>query len=158
MKLTEKMAYLQGLMAGLEIDDSTKEGKILNQMSEVLAEVVLYIDDLQSQVDELTELCDILDEDLGNVEEELYEDEDFSCGNCEECFGDDDDEDEEDYDFDEDDDELYEITCPTCGDTILIDEGMIDEGSINCPNCDELLEFDYDNLTIEDFESSDSEE
>ena len=35
---------------------------------------------------------------------------------------------------------------------------MIEEGSINCPNCNELLEFDYDNLTIEDFEESDEEE
>ncbi|MDE5756499.1 MAG: hypothetical protein K2I23_05345 [Clostridia bacterium] len=159
MKLTEKMSYLKGLMDGLELDRSTKEGKILAQMSEVLEEIVLYVDDLQSQVDELTELCDILDEDLGSVEDEIY-DEDFGCGECD-CFGDDDDEDvddDDDYDFDDDDDELYEITCPTCGDTILLDEGMIDEGSINCPNCDELLEFDYENLTIEDFESSDSEE
>ncbi|MDE5583543.1 MAG: hypothetical protein K2J08_07550 [Ruminococcus sp.] len=160
MKLTEKMAYLQGLMEGLELDDSTKEGKILKQMSELMSEVVLYIDDLQSQVDELTELCDILDEDLGIVEDEIFDDEEFLCNNCEECPNgeEDDDELDDDYDFDEDDDELYEITCPTCGDTILIDEDMIDEGSMNCPNCDELLEFDYDNLTIEDFESADSEE
>ena len=48
-------------------------------------------------------------------------------------------------------------TCPTCGDTILIDEGMIEEGSINCPNCNELLEFDVDDLTIEDFEEENAE-
>ena len=52
MKLTEKMAYLQGLIEGLDIDTSTKEGKVLMQMSEVLKEVVVYVDDLQSQVDE----------------------------------------------------------------------------------------------------------
>lgn len=155
MKLTEKMSYLKGLMDGLEIDCSTKEGKILSQMSELLSEVVLYIDDLQSQVDELTELCDILDEDLGEVETELFGDEDFECGECEYL---DDEDDDEDYDFDNDDDELYEITCPTCGDTILLNEDMIEEGSMNCPNCNELLEFDYENLTIEDFEVSDSEE
>ena len=34
---------------------------------------------------------------------------------------------------------------------------MIDEGSINCPNCNELLEFDYDDLTIEDFENTDTD-
>jgi hypothetical protein len=34
---------------------------------------------------------------------------------------------------------------------------MIEEGSINCPNCNELLEFDYDNLTIEDFEDQEDE-
>ncbi|MCM1133551.1 MAG: hypothetical protein NC340_08780 [Ruminococcus flavefaciens] len=150
MKLTEKMSYLQGLLDGLEIDSSTKEGKALVQMSEVMAELVLYVEDLQSQVDELTELCDILDEDLGQVEEELYD-----CENCEEC--DECCDKEDDYELD-DDDELYEVTCPTCGDTILVDEGMIDEGSINCPNCNELLEFDYDSITIEDFEESDSDD
>ena len=160
MKLTEKMSYLQGLIDGLEIDKSTKEGKALIQMSEVMSELVLYVEDLQSQVDELTELCDILDEDLGAVEDDFYDD--IECdGDCDSCDEDDWDDDDDDYDFDEDDDELYEITCPTCGDTILLDEGMIEEGSINCPNCDELLEFDYDDLDIEDIEdkeeSSDKE-
>lgn len=152
MKLTEKMSYLKGLMDGLEFDRTTKEGRIIDQMAEVLSELVLYVDDLQSQVDELTELCDTLDEDLGDVETEIFGNDDFRCGECE-CF---DDEDDEDYEFD-DDDELYEITCPTCGDTILLNEDMIEEGSMNCPNCDELLEFDYENLTIEDFESLESE-
>jgi DNA-directed RNA polymerase subunit RPC12/RpoP len=154
MKLTEKMSYLQGLLDGLEIDTKTKEGKALVQMSEVMSELVLYVEDLQSQVDELTELCDILDEDLGQVEDDLY-DEDYECGECDDFDDDDDDEDDDDddeYDFDDDDDELYEVTCPTCGDTILIDEGMIEEGAINCPNCNELLEFDFDDLTIQDFE------
>jgi len=153
MKLTEKMSYLQGLLDGLEIDTATKEGKALVQMSEVMHELVLYVEDLQSQVDELTELCDILDEDLGAVEDDLYEDDE-----CDECDGDCDNCDDDDWDDDDDDDELYEVTCPTCGDTILLDDGMIEEGSINCPNCNELLEFDYDNLTIEDFEESDEEE
>lgn len=154
MRLTEKMSYLKGLMDGLEVEPSTKEGKVIISMAELLEDMVLYIDDLQSQVDELTELCDILDEDLGEVEEEVFETEDFNCGECE-CLDNDFDEDEEDF---MDDEELYEITCPTCGDTILLDEGMIDEGSMHCPNCNELLEFDYENLTIEDFELSDSEE
>lgn len=153
MKLTEKMSYLQGLIDGLEIDTTTKEGKALTQMSEVMSELVLYVEDLQSQVDELTELCDILDEDLGQVEDDIYDDDDDY--DCDECYDDEDDDDE--YEFDDDDDELYEVTCPTCGDTILIDEGMIEEGSINCPNCNELLEFDFDGLTIEDFEDADEQ-
>lgn len=151
MKLTEKMSYLQGLLDGLDLDKSTKEGKALVQMSEVMHELVLYVEDLQSQVDELTELCDILDEDLGAVEDDFYDEEDFD---------DDDDDDEEDDEWDDDDfddedfddDELYEVTCPGCGDTILLDEGMLEEGSLNCPNCNELLEFDLDDLVIEDDE------
>lgn len=150
MKLTEKMSYLQGLIDGLDVDDSSKEGKAILQMADVMQELVMYVEDLQAQVDELTELCDILDEDLGMVEEDFYDVEGCDCGcddDCDCC------DDEDDFDFD-DDDELYEVTCPTCGDTILLDEGMIEEGSIDCPNCSELLEFDYDNLTIEDFEDS----
>ena len=165
MKRTEKMSYLQGLISGLDIDSSTKEGKVILQMAEVMEEMVLYVDDLQSQVDELTELCDALDEDLGSVEDVLCEDDDddYKCMNCgeqDECDEDEDEEDDEDedYGFDEDDDELYEVTCPSCGDTILLDEGMIEEGTIHCPNCNELLEFDYDGLTIEDFEGNEEDE
>ena len=59
------------------------------------------------------------------------------------------DDDDDDYEFD-DDSELYEVECPNCGDTILLDESIIEEGTMNCPNCDTLLEFDDENLTIED--------
>jgi hypothetical protein len=136
MKLTEKMSYLQGLVDGLEIDASTKEGKALIQITEVMKELVMYVEDLQGQVDELTELCDILDEDLGNVEEDMYE--------LDSLDGDYDDLDDDEFDdFDFDDDELYEVKCPTCGDTILLDDGMLEEGSMNCPNCNECLEFDF---------------
>lgn len=142
MKLTEKMSYLQGLVDGLEIDCSTKEGKAIVQMTEVMKELVLYVEDLQGQIDELTELCDILDEDLGCVEEDMYE--------LDSLDGDyDDDFDDDEFD-DFDDDELYEVKCPTCGDTILLDDGMLEEGSINCPNCNECLEFDF---SAEDCES-----
>lgn len=71
MKLSEQMSYLRGLVDGLDIDMTTKEGKVLGQVLEVLQSTVLYVDDLQDQIDELTELCENLDEDLGNVEEFL---------------------------------------------------------------------------------------
>ena len=80
------------------------------------------------------------------------------------CCDDDDDEDYDDiYDEDDDDDELfddeelYEVTCPTCGDTICLNAAMIEDGSINCPNCNELLEFDLDDIE-EDDEDEGSEE
>ena len=143
MKLTENMSYLQGLMEGLEIDSSTKEGKALIQMSKVMNEMVMYVEDLQGQIDELTELCEALDEDLGNVEDDMYE-LDSLDGEYED--------DDEDYD-DFDDDELYEVQCPTCGDTILLDDGMLEEGSINCPNCNECLEFDFGGIIEADAET-----
>ena len=48
MKLTEKMSYLQGMLDGLDIDTSTKEGKLLVQMTEVMHEMVMCVDDLQT--------------------------------------------------------------------------------------------------------------
>ena len=49
MKLTEKMSYLQGLLDGLEVDTSTKEGKALVQMSDVMQEMVMYVEDLHPE-------------------------------------------------------------------------------------------------------------
>ncbi len=162
MKLTEKIAYMKGLLDGMELDGSTKEGKAILQMAEVMEEMSVYIDDLQSQVDELTELCDLLDKDLGEVETDLYCDDDDD-------FDDDDDEDDEDEDFEigrvlpaddddyayEDDDEeefeevQYVVNCPSCDETVSLSERQLEEGSMVCPHCGELLEFNYDNIETE---------
>lgn len=131
MKLTDSVAYLKGLMDGLKIDESTKEGKVLIQMSNILQEMALSITDIESEVDEVVELVDTLDSDLGDLEEDYYD------------LDDDDDEEDEDEESDDDDD-YYEVICPSCGDTICLNQEMIEEGSINCPNCNELLEFDFD--------------
>ena len=68
-----------------------------------------------------------------------------------------DDEDDEDYDFDEEED-LYETVCPTCENTIVLADSILDEGSMKCPCCGELLEFAFDDISIEDFEESDQED
>ena len=36
------------------------------------------------------------------------------------------------------------MTCPSCGDTIELNDAMLEEGSIVCPGCGETLEFDFD--------------
>ncbi len=148
MKLSEQMSYLKGLVDGMDIDLTTKEGKVLGQIMEVLQSAILYIDDLQDQVDELTELCEDLDEDLGDVEEFLL-DEDDDDDDIE--FDDDDDYDDDDFDF-EDEEDLYETVCPTCENTIVLADSILDEGSMKCPCCGELLEFDFDDISIDDFE------
>lgn len=167
MRLTEKIAFLKGLLEGMELDTATKEGKAITQMAEVMEEMAVYIDDLQSQVDELTELCDILDEDLGGVESDLYGDdddddddeddeEDYPLGNvlpAEDYDGADYDEDDEDYD-----DTQYIVTCPSCGETVTLTEDELAEGSMDCPFCGETLEFDYDAIEtdLSDEEPEDS--
>ena len=134
MTITERASYIKGLAEGLGIDDSTKEGKIINALIGALEDMALTVSDLEAEIDELSEQVDTIDEDLGSLEEDYY-DLDDECS-CEECS----DEDAEDYL----DGDLYEVCCPTCGDTVCIDSDMLEEGQTTCPNCGELLEFDLE--------------
>lgn len=139
MNLSDKMSYLKGLVDGMELDLTTKEGKVLGQLLDMLQETVLYVTDLQDQVDELTELCESLDEDLGDVEDAVFGDEE-------------DDEDEADEFEDDEDEDMYEAVCPNCQNTIVLSDSVLDEGTMRCPCCNELLEFDYSDLTMDDLE------
>lgn len=141
MELSKKVAYLKGLMEGLKIDDSTNEGKILTIMADILDEMSATVEDIAEEVDETVELVDTLDEDLGEIEDLIYcDDDDDDC-----CCDDDDDD-------DDDDDAMYECVCPNCGDTIMLGENIIADGSIDCPNCGESLEFDFSEIEDEDNE------
>lgn len=140
MELSKKVAYLKGLMEGLKIDDSTNEGKILTIMADILDDMSATVEDIAEEVDETVELVDTLDEDLGEIEELIYGDDDDDDDDC--CCDDDDD----------DDDAMYECVCPNCGDTIMLGENIIADGSIECPNCGESLEFDFSEIEDEDNE------
>lgn len=131
MEMFEKVAFLKGLVQGLDIDKKSKEGKVFDAIIETLDEMSLAICDLQKDMVEMEELVDILDEDLGSLEQDFYDDEDED-------------------DFDDFEDELYEYVCPTCGDTVCIDEEMLDEGEMKCPNCGEEIEFDLDCICDDD--------
>lgn len=137
MNLSEKTSYLKGLLDGMDKND-----KVINLIADILRDIALELEDQQDQIDEVCEVVDSISDDLDELEEDLYEDdEDYDDGD----FDDDDDfDDEDDDDFEMDDDDLYEAVCPTCGDSILINKSMLEEGSINCPNCNELLEFDLE--------------
>ena len=143
MSVTERAAYLKGLAEGLEITPDTKEGKLLLAILDLLDDLALSVADLEDETAQLGEQVDMIDEDLSDLEDDYYdledEDDEDECGcGCE-------------------DEPLYEIVCPKCGDSIYVDEGMLDEGSMNCPNCDELLEFDLEGMDEEE-DSEDEEE
>ena len=66
MELNKKAAYLQGLVDGLGLDDTTKEGKIIKAMSALLgemAEVIESVDeDLSRAYDQINDLSDELED------------------------------------------------------------------------------------------------
>lgn len=53
-------------------------------------------------------------------------------------------EDVSDEENDVDSEEMYEIECPACHETIYLQESVILEGGVDCPNCGEPLEFDIE--------------
>ena len=132
MNLTDKMAYLCGMVDGMELDlTSSKEGKVLGKILDVMQDMTAYIVDLQTQVDELTDTCDLLDQDLGDLEDIVFDEDDDE----------DDDEYDDYYDEDEDDEVQYETVCPTCKNTIVLSKSILDKGEMPCPCCGQKLEF-----------------
>lgn len=136
MEITEKVAYLKGLMEGMKIDTESNEGKILAAMADILEDIGLELEDLWNAQGELEDGLDVVSDDLEDVEDTVYgEDED------DKSF------DDEYYEDDADEDEdCYATTCPTCEETIYFDESVLEDGEVICPNCGEKLEFDMSSL------------
>lgn len=78
MKLTEKAAYIKGLMEGMKFDDNSDANKLLAKLAEIVDEMAHAIDELEAKTDRTNDYVDELDYDLGELEELVY-DEDCSC-------------------------------------------------------------------------------
>ena len=134
MTISEKVAYLKGLAEGLDIDtEKSKEGKLISVMIGILEEVGLSIEDLEENTVALGEEIDALSDDLSDVEQLVFEDEDEEDGCGCGC---------EDGDF-------FETDCPSCGETLVIDAGVLDEGVIQCPSCKQKFALDLDDSDCE---------
>lgn len=135
MEITEKVAYLKGLAEGMELDTGKKEGKLLAAIIDVLEDIALELSDIEDAQEELGEGLDAVSDDLEDVEDLLY--------------GEDDEEDDgSEYELDDlgEDEDCYATTCPTCEETIYFDESVLEDGEVVCPNCGEKLEFDLESL------------
>ena len=143
MTLNEKAAYIKGLADGLELDKTTKEGKLIDALIDIVNELTEAIYDIDEDLDTLNDYIEEIDEDLGAVEELLYDD-DCDCDCDCDCDDDDDFECDGDCDWcDEDcelaDEDYFEVECPSCGETICFD-GSIDPEELACPACGEKFE------------------
>ena len=134
MTISEKVAYLKGLAEGLDIDtEKSKEGKLISVMIGILEEVGLSIEDLEENTVALGEEIDALSDDLSDVEQLVFEDEDEEDGCGCGC---------EDGDF-------FETDCTSCGETLVIDAGVLEEGVIQCPSCKQKFALDLDDSDCE---------
>ena len=130
MTISEKVAYLKGLAEGLNLDtEKSKEGKLISVMIGILEEVAMSIEDLEENSLALGEEIDTLSDDLADVENVVFE---------------------------EDDDDFFEVECPDCGEPLRIDEDDLAEGVVQCPSCDSTYSLDL--VDDEDEEDEDSED
>ncbi len=106
MTLSEKAAYLKGLMDGLKLDTEKNEGKMIAAIVDMLEDVSYAISDIE---DNAQAVSDELDESEASPDV------------MEEIVFDDGEDQEDDDDFDFGDEALYEVKCPTCGEVITID-------------------------------------
>ena len=115
MSITEKTAYLKGLLEDMNLDDSKPEGKLLKAIVETLDTMAAEVADLNKETEYIEDYLDELDYDLGDLESDYYEMWD----------------DEDDDEFDEDDDDFClcdECDAEDCTDCILdADEDEEDE-------------------------------
>ena len=143
MEIIEKVAYLKGLAEGMELDTEKKEGRLLAAIIDLLEDIALEIEDLWDGEEELYEGLDAVSDDLEDVEDLIFEEDE-----------DEDEYDEEDFDEDED---CYATTCPTCEEEIFFDESVLEDGEVICPNCGEKLEFDMSSLEEAEEDEEDEE-
>ena len=75
MTISEKVAYLKGLADGMELEkDASKEGKLILKIIDILENVGLDLEDLESEVEDLGDAVDVLSEDVEDLETIVYED------------------------------------------------------------------------------------
>jgi DNA-directed RNA polymerase subunit RPC12/RpoP len=95
---------------------------ILFDMLGIIEEIVSDVSDLNKNYDEINDYVTVLDENLGNIEEELFG---FEV------------EESEFEDF-----EYLDISCEVCGEQIAIEKSLLNEGSsLECPNCHNKIKF-----------------
>ena len=141
MNLTERIAYIRGLAEGLQLDEDKDEVKVLNAIIDLLEDMAYDVVDMEDIVDDVCNQVDEIDEDLAEVEEELYGDD-----MDDEWYVDYDDEMDDEFDPFDDDEAYYEVTCPGCGETTILDEDALIEGGLDCPYCGAEIEFDFSEL------------
>ena len=128
--LQQKVAYLQGLTKGMELD--TKEGKIIGEILETMEELVEYVHFLREEQTDLEEYMESIDSDLADLEDEIY-------------------------DFDDDDEDFVEVTCPECGEVVCFEAAILyddDLMEVVCPICDTVV---FINGDEEDFDEDEEE-
>ena len=147
MTISEKSAYLKGLMDGLKLNTESDEGKMIAAIVDMLGDLARKVTDIEDTTIAISDELDEIEEDLDAIEDYILDEEDeedYDDEYDDDDFEDFDDDDyDEGFDFGDEDTTIYEVKC-ICGNVIAFDEETLEEGSIICDECGETLEFSFE--------------
>ncbi len=128
MTITEKVAYIQGLFDGMDLDKSqAPEAKVLSEVLDVLKEIGGEIEMLDATLDEHGKELDGVEDALSDLTVGLTELEDAVYGTD-----------------DGDGEDSFQTECPNCGEELTIDDEALAAGSIDCPRCGQKFALSFD--------------
>ncbi len=120
-KLTDKISYLRGLAEGMKLNPEKDTHRLIMEILDVLGEVGDSFEALSESHGELSDYVESIDEDLADLEADLYDDEDEEAA-----------EDGEEEPFES----TIEYECPHCGAMVNIDPDDVDfDEETVCPEC-----------------------
>ena len=154
MTLSEKSAYLKGLMDGLNLSKDTDEGKMSAAIVDLLGDVTKTLGNVQETTIAISDELDEIEDDLDAIEDFIMSMDDEDYEDDEELEDEDEidwEDEEEGFDFGDEETTIYEVRC-ACGNVIDFDEETLEAGSIICPECGENLEFSLDDEDEEEIE------
>ena len=144
MTISEKSAYLKGLMDGLKLSTETDEGKMIAAIVDLLGDLTRKVTDIEDTTIAISDELDEIEEDLDAIEDFIMDEDEDWDEDYEDDEWDEDEDYEEGFDFGDEETTIYEVVCPACDEIINFDEETLEKGSIICPDCGEVLEFSLD--------------
>ena len=125
-KLTDRISYLQGLAEGMKLNPDKDSHRLILGILDVLGEVGESFEALAESHGELSDYVESIDEDLADLEADLYDDDDEEAA--------------EEEDEEEPFESTIEYECPHCGATVQIDADDVDfDEECLCPECGKEL-------------------
>jgi len=125
MNSSERVAYLKGLLDGMNLNADDNQVKLIRAIVDTLGVMCEEFEMVAEETMELGETLDDLEEEVTTIARLLYE----------EVFGD---------EFEDDEDKMVEVECPVCGEEFYMDVLEAIAGDVECPECGAEIEVELD--------------
>ena len=132
-KLTDRISFLKGMAAGMKLNMDKDSNKLMLEMLTVMGEMAEEMAAMTEAHNDLNEYVESIDDDLADLEETLFGEED---GEVDEELA----QGEEDEDDEIGEDDLIVYACPHCGHEIEFSANDVDfDEDFLCPSCDKPI-------------------